>query len=467
MLATKDSNLIQTPLTAFDKLRAEDEPWLAEVFEPPPGFDLMTGARSAVIVGGPGSGKTAVYQALIQSSVSAAGKPERLLVNWYPTPLHPGVSADSHTVQQQLIQILDACAMSLLAHIGYYPKDFGDAPDWAKETLRWFVQRNLQGDFKIRTGALAEEFNNEGRALLDALDCQPALQVLHNNAPAELVLAELVKGLKAINLEGAWILVDGLETWSSANPEPLAAGLNAFLSALNLFERSGFAYKLLFSSTLYRTLGQASGIKRHRIDTHRLSWSMAKLKNLVEKRLSFATQGQINSLADLCDDKGLIPWLEHCGGHTPRGWLEFIRPLVAAYFEQTGEGNPQPITAKEWQNIRKRHPPLLILNEEQHQITVGWREITDLPVGPYTLLKYLYKRAGQICTKSELYYLAYLGLEKEPLSHKDDNWVSRKTYEGLIDTNIWRLRKAIEPIPKKPLFIVTVKGQGIRLENAW
>jgi hypothetical protein len=38
-------------IAVFDSLRTEDEPWLLEVFEPPPEFDLISGPRSAIIFG--------------------------------------------------------------------------------------------------------------------------------------------------------------------------------------------------------------------------------------------------------------------------------------------------------------------------------------------------------------------------------------------------------------------------------
>ena len=40
-----------------------------------------------------------------------------------------------------------------------------------------------------------------------------------------------------------------------------------------------------------------------------------------------------------------------------------------------------------------------------------------------------------------------------------------KEFEGTLDTALWRLRGAIEPDPKDPLYVVTRRGQGVRLEN--
>jgi DNA-binding winged helix-turn-helix (wHTH) protein len=282
-----------------------------------------------------------------------------------------------------------------------------------------------------------------------------------------MVITEFVKALQKMQLKGVWVLVDGLEAWNDTDQEQLAAGLTTFLSALNLFERGGFAYKMLMPAKLDHSLSRASGIQRRRIDLHRLRWPTHKLIALVEKRLALASKGKVRSLADLCEDEELITWLERCGGNTPRGWLEQIRPLVAAYFERVEAGQGGPISRQEWVEIRQRHPPLLILDKEERQVTIGRREVNDLSAGLFELLEYLYDRSGQICSKSEIYYRLQREMDHEPVSLADPDWEIPKTYEGQIDTMIWRLREALEPNPRNPVFIITVKGRGVRLDNAW
>lgn len=454
-------------LAVFDSLRAEDEPWLPLVFEPPPEFELMSGSRSAIIFGEAGSGKTAVYQELVRSSLIEDGKPQKLLVTWHPTPPMPEHLADSYLVRDQLTEVMDACAIGILTHLAHYPTDFFDAPEWGQGILVWFIRRHLRGDFELRTGALSTEIDETGRSLLAKLGSCPVREFLYPDAAPELIIAELVKALRAAGLDGAWVLVNGLEAWSETEPDRLAAGLTAFLSALSLFERGGFAYKIFIPSALKRSLSGAGSIVRRRVDVHHLRWPVPKLVSLVEKRLVLATDRKINSLAELCEAENLQTWLERCGAHSPRGWLECVRPLIAAYLDQIRLGHASSITEDEWKEIRRRHPPALILNESKRQVTVGWRQVRDLPTAPYALLSHLYERAGQICSKSELYYLAYRGLDTEPLSPADPNWEAPKDYDGLIDTTIWRLRSVIEPDPSDPIFIITVKGQGMRLENAW
>ena len=459
-------------IAVLDSLRAEDEPWLLNVFEPPPEFDLISGPRSAIIFGDIGSGKTTVYQALVQSSVTSEGKPKRLLVNWHPTPPKSNVEANSNLVDKQLNQVFDACALSLITYLAYYPEVYSSAPNWAKAILVWFIHTYLQGDFELRTGSLGSKIDNAGRVLLTELHESPVREVLSTEAPPELVIAELVKVLAEVGLTGAWVLVDRLENWSEAEPERLAAGLTAFLSALGLFEQNGFVYKMLIPSSLEPYLSGVSGIARRRIDIHHLRWTRKKLQALVIKRLSLALNQEFKSFADICEDDSLPIWLERCGGHSARGWLKYVRPLVSAYLERVRMGRFEPISREEWREIRRYHPPALMLDKERKSVVVGEREIKDLSDSQYALLEYLYENAGRLCTRSELHYRVDRGLDYEPRSSSDPQWEPPPTYSSQLDTAIWRLRELIEPgyISKKDnesIFITTVKGKGYVLKNAF
>jgi len=49
----------------------------------------------------------------------------------------------------------------------------------------------------------------------------------------------------------------------------------------------------------------------------------------------------------------------------------------------------------------------------------------------------------------------------------DPDYEPPKRYLGLIDTNLWRLRKAIEPDPKNPILLITRRGLGVTLQVRW
>jgi len=82
----------------------------------------------------------------------------------------------------------------------------------------------------------------------------------------------------------------------------------------------------------------------------------------------------------------------------------------------------------------------------------------------------LYNNVGRICSKSEYFYRVYQGLDYEPKSSADPKWESPRRLNSLVDTHVSRLREDIEPDPPpggEPIFVITVKGKGLRLDNVW
>ncbi|HSO26902.1 MAG TPA: winged helix-turn-helix domain-containing protein, partial [Anaerolineales bacterium] len=93
--------------------------------------------------------------------------------------------------------------------------------------------------------------------------------------------------------------------------------------------------------------------------------------------------------------------------------------------------------------------------------------LDDIPPKAYDILYYLYERSGSVISKDELYYRAYLGLERLPRSSAERDYAAPKDYLGLIDTNLYRIRQAIEPDPSFPVLLQTVRGHGVRLVSRW
>lgn len=453
-------------LAALDSLRAEEEPWLFDVLEPPPEFDLIRGSRSTIVFGEAGSGKSAICRMLKQAAQHGEGGKRRLLVEWRPRPPKVAAEISTELVDEQLREILDLCAERTLNYLAHQPITFYNAPRWAQEVLTWFVRTHLRGDLELRMGQLQSEIDEAGAKLLGEFAVWAVREVLEPDAAPEYVIRELIKALDKVEVSGVWVLVDDLDVWTEAAPELLSNGLTAFLSTLALFEQNSFAFKIFLSSDLERHLSGVSGITRRRVGVHYLRWSPQKLERVVVRRLSKALGSSFNGLEAICEDKSLLNWLERCGGYTPAGWLEYVRPLAAAYLEQQRAGKQRPITKKEWLEIRRRHPPQLSLDREHRRVRVGERVSKELTEQQFALFEYMYNRAGKICARGELHFLADLKLAHEPVAG-ESNYESPNDYSGQLETAIWRLREALEPEPKHPFFIITVKGKGYRLENAF
>jgi hypothetical protein len=433
---------IHPALAAFDALRAEDEPWLADCFVPPSDFSLIAGARSVIVYGEEGSGKTALYQMLVRYLRPAQRPPERLVVEWQPPRFEPDTPADSALAEKVAENVLSACAAELVHQLAQLIDRVVAAPDDVKSTLAWFIQRYSPSTWDESSRSVLPQ------AVQDDF-------LAHASLPRR--ISELVKALAAIGLSGIWVFTasDDFGYWDAIQP-----GLAALLSSLNLLDHPRLVYKLILSTAQKSSLWDSSGIERRRLDLAPVRWREAELRNIVERHLVVATVGRITRLGDLCKDKSLASWLARTGGDTPRGWLEEIRPIVAHYFAQG-----RPLTAKEWKEIRRQRPPRLSIDFESGRVMVGRREVETIGPGELALLQYLHQNRGRVCSRAELFHKAYLPAVNPTAVKKPPSTELTKEFEGTLDTALWRLRGAIEPDPKDPLYVVTRRGQGVRLEN--
>ena len=455
---------VQLTYMLFDRLRAEHEAdWFDQVFVEPVDCETIVGRRSTVVFGADGSGKTALRMALQARIVQTKQPWQHLVVNWQPA-LPVTQPAMSQAVQTWLTQLLDVCALALLRHIGTWPERFTAAPAWVQETVVWFVNSYLRGDASLHLSRLEELCKPEGVTILRELTTRPPRPVLYADVPETRVITELVNALQRMEVAGVWVLIDGLEPWVDADAGQLTQMLKAFLATLTLFEEPGFVLKLMLPTAIEPAVVTSGGIVRRRLDVYRLEWTPARLTQLLERRLALVWGHTQWTLADLCTAPDLLPWLNSYGGRLPRGWLELVRPLVETYLAR---GAQQPLTQADWLELQRRHPPRLWLNELTQQVFLGHGEVPDMQPGIYKILCYLYAQRPRLCTRSELFYKAYRGLAYEPQASDDPAWESPRDWSSVIDTLLWRLRKTIEPDPKHPVYIISKRGQGVRLEHVW
>lgn len=464
-------------LAAFDTLRAEDEEWLLDCFVPPANFERMAGERSIIVFGDAGAGKTALCRALVQR-VQGNGKPTRLIVEWQIAPAEVNTPSGWATLRDQIHRVFDACALALVNHLTQYSDDWSNAPLWAQTTIAWFIRTFTQGDPQTRLARWLTEENSSATAIVQEI-LRHSGEVLQSSASPDYIVAELVKALKPLGLDGIWIVVDGLERWAITE-EHLCADLVNFLSALMLFERANLVFKFFVPQHLESRLSIATGVQRRRLDSYRLQWDVSTLQTLVERRLTLATGIEGFTLSHLCATPApkktrskktpekrltLLEWLEAAGGTNPREWLDQVRPLVQYYLEHR---LTKPIDESTWRELRHKHPPRLYFDDSKKQIIVGGRPIPleQIPAQAYEMLRYLAKHSNQVVSKADLFFRWYVGLDRVP--HEGEKEFRKPIeYEGLIDTNLWRLRQALEPDPTDPVLLVTLKGHGVKLNARW
>jgi len=466
----------ETPIsaTAFSSLKAEDEPWLLNgYFVPPPNIEQVTGERSVIVFGAPGSGKTALSHYLKRLCLNTDDSPNRLLVEWTPSPaVDDDKLSDIAAVQMQAKQVLDACAEAILRLLAFYPTCLQAAPPTSTEALSWFLKKYSQIDLSLRVEQLIEKKQPPGESILKSIISATPRNVLPDNASPDKVAARLVTTLKSIGLAGVWVIGNDaeLEMWAEVAPDDLVVNLSSFFSTLPLFERANFSYKLLLPAwleqkmmTVVHTIRQ-----RQRLSPYYLrQWDTACLEEVVMRRLQLAMERPF-TLRQLCTAPDLIEWLDWVGTPSPREWLEQVKPLVDYYRDHNLK---TPVDQKTWYKLRRNHPPKIYLDDEGKRITVGARQISldKLPTKAYEILKYLYRQPDNyVASRAELYYRFYRELDYVPIP-TDKHYELPGNYRGALDTALWRIREAIEPNPSRRnhVLIITVRGHGIKLNTRW
>jgi hypothetical protein len=451
-------------LAAFDTLRAEDEPWLLECYVPPAEFSLMAGPRSTLIFGETGAGKSALRRALTRVWGETNAESGWLLAQWPINALLGGTQnlTGSMLASQQQAQVFDVVARILLQRLGQQPELWGIAPDWTRATLAWFVIRFLQGDLETYVASLVDQQSMAGPEILRAIAGFEQTEILAPTAPPVAVIAELARALSRLGFHGIRIIVEDIEPWWEMYANELSGSLFAFLSTLALFEHPAFVYTMLLPIEMAPQLVRASSVVRRRVQAFTLRLSEIERVALVERRLAVALDKPGFELSSLGPADVLKTWLTGCGGDSPRGWLETIRPFVAAYLGTGKEPDlRRALSLEECRDVQQNHPPLFALDPSTGQITIGWRRVGGLSVGHLAMLSYLYNHMGQVCSRKQLYRVY---VEASPGSRIESD-ARPAEYAGILDSAIWRLRAIMEPDPQAPVLIETRKGQGVLLRT--
>lgn len=99
----------------------------------------------------------------------------------------------------------------------------------------------------------------------------------------------------------------------------------------------------------------------------------------------------------------------------------------------------------------------LWLDEAAAVVWIEDRRITDLSPLEFDLLRYLYRRLGEVCSRDEIISALYPDEAVKP---------ERAVADNRVDSLMRHLRKAIEPVPNRPRYLLTVRGHGYKLVDS-
>jgi DNA-binding winged helix-turn-helix (wHTH) protein len=106
--------------------------------------------------------------------------------------------------------------------------------------------------------------------------------------------------------------------------------------------------------------------------------------------------------------------------------------------------------------LQQLKPEGVFCDQESGRIFVAGREMTDdLTIQERRLIRFFFTNKGKLCTYSDIHYALY------GINIQDANISSNSAIQEAVK----RLRKKVEPTPAKPRFLITVSGEGYRLED--
>ena len=447
---------VPSPETLFKTLKAENEPWLDDVFVSLPALERLKEGHSTIFYGETGGGKTAMRLALKREQ-----KENVFTALWLPEPILENPAAGTALAQQAIKQAVRACLEGLILE-GSLPERMREPSSHIASALQWFLKNYLPFDpafyLQSQAGRLSD---SETQWYLKLLE-QPFPAVITEQASLKDQILLLLMILRAAKYERLWLAIDGLERWTPRQTgEQVEALLEAVLSTLAFFDLSNVAFKFFLPSSFKSILHKTSGVERHRAEEVQLTWSAEDLQAMLEKRITYALSSSKKvSLDALCEGGEFLKWLGEYGGASPRAWLEFTAPFIAEYQRQG-----KRLTAAQAREFIRQHPAPLKLDLERQEVWIGQKLIPFNSAAEFRILEYLAARSGKICSLENLYYYAQEKLERIP-DKGEKEWVVPQTLRKRIDTLLWRVRQKIEPKPNEPIYLVTHHRKGVELLHA-
>ncbi|GAB4500332.1 MAG: hypothetical protein OHK003_20070 [Anaerolineales bacterium] len=439
----------------FKTLKAENEPWLGEVFVSLPVFERLKEEHSSILYGETGSGKTAMRIALTKQVGEKA-----FTVLWTPEPVLDESAAGTALARQSVKQALRACMEALILE-GKLPQRLGEPSAHIASALQWFLRNYLPFDAEFYLQSQTDRLPQDELQWYKKLLNHQVHPITNDQTGLKDQIQLLLLILRAAKYERLWLMIDGLERWTTRQTGgQVEALLEAALSTLVIFDLSGVDFKFFVPASLKSALHKTGGVERHRASEADLTWSAEELQVLLEKRLAYALSLKKASLDSLCDGSEFLNWLKEYGGASPRAWLQFTAPLLSEY-QQSGKR----MTAVQTRDFLRHHPAPLRLQRERREVWLGEKRIPIGSAPEFRILEYLAARPGKIGSLEELYYYAYKELETVP-DKGEPAWTAKDIWRAAMDTLLWRVRKKIEPDPREPLYLLTHHGKGVELLHA-
>jgi len=291
-------------------------------------------------------------------------------------------------------------------------------------------------------------------------------------SPVQL-LSDFVELVRRLGVDAIYVLVDGVDELreTAANVEAASQLLAPLTANLRLLDMPHLAFKFFLPTEIMDCLLEQGRVRRDRVLIREIHWSEEELAEILRQRLRAFNQLGYDSLAAVCVpelrdsiDQRLI---EEAQG-SPRALLRLGELLLSEHCRLPAAADREidevalTRALRKWTIVAGKVEVAelaigLWVDERTGEVFVGGRKL-DPPLAAleYKLLRFLYHNRGQICSKDKIAQDIYQDLYE----------VGDAASDAAIDRLVYRVRKRIEPPGQPPVYIITVRGRGYRLDNA-
>lgn len=485
----------------FALREAGQERRLSEYFVHGQDYDAVKGSSGAhqttIVFAARGCGKSA-YRRMIQTSCRPASEENSILAvphTEFSSVLSASSALADVTLEIHVEALLRSASATLLREFLRCPAAFDLLPLEDRNLFSWFVHayapRALHpldlveelakalpeiGNQKARQVTRSRERfidwlerppmdgNPQARLLLTLLRARPAPPAESTTRNPVALVREFIDLARQSGLQAVYFLVDGLDELGLTATDPSAAAdlVIPLLAEISLMELDHAAFKFFLPAETAAALRARRASRLDRFPIYHLAWRDADLMRMLRLRLMAFNERGIDSLGAISDEDiaGRIDAdLVEMAYGSPRRLLMLGDALFAAHAARLGAG--LLLNRQDWEDACRNFerifgplvPPLRV-DREIGKLFIGDDEcISRLSPMEFGLLDFLYQEQGRLRSRDEISFAL--------LERPEDGVISDEAFDSLVS----RLRRKIERHPRRPVYLITERGMGYRLEN--